>query len=151
MGDQIPDLISVSIVSHGHAELAAQLFDDLRVHKPNGIEVILTLNIEEALPFDPDSFPFCVKTIRNASPRGFAANHNAAFGASGGNFFCVLNPDIRVHADPFLALVRELGNPTVGAAAPLILDDTTRSARKASLRIGWAACSCCFEGTLLPR
>jgi len=122
MGDQIPDLISVSIVSHGHAELAARLFDDLRVHKPNGIEVILTLNIEEALPFDPDSFPFCVKTIRNASPRGFAANHNAAFGASGGNFFCVLNPDIRVHADPFLALVRELGNPTVGAAAPLILD-----------------------------
>ncbi len=122
MGDQIPDLISVSIVSHGHAELAARLFDDLRVHKPNGIEVILTLNIEEALPFDPDSFPFCVKTIRNASPRGFAANHNAAFGVSGGNFFCVLNPDIRVHADPFLALVRELGNPTIGAAAPLILD-----------------------------
>src|SRR5437773_8998975 len=121
VGDN-PDLISVSIVSHGHAELAARLFDDLRAHKPKGIEVILTLNIEEALPFDPDSFPFCVKTIRNASPRGFAANHNAAFGASGGNFFCVLNPDIRVTMDPFLALVRELRNPTVGAAAPLILD-----------------------------
>src|SRR5437773_5552946 len=117
-----PELISISIVSHGHAELVTSLLDDLRRYRPTGIEVILTLNIEEALPFDPDSFPFCVKTIRNASPRGFAANHNAAFGASGGNFFCVLNPDIRVHADPFLALVRELGNPTVGAAAPLILD-----------------------------
>ena len=119
---EIPDLISVSIVSHGHAELAARLFDDLRVHKPKGIEVILTLNIEEALPFDPDSFPFSVKTIRNASPRGFAANHNAAFKLSRGNFFCVLNPDIRVTADPFLPLVRELRNPTVGAVAPLILD-----------------------------
>jgi len=117
-----PDLISVSIVSHGHAELAARLFDDLRVHKPKGIEVILTLNIEEALPFDPDSFPFSVKTIRNASPRGFAANHNAAFKLAGGNFFCVLNPDIRVTADPFSALVRELRNPEVGAVAPLILD-----------------------------
>src|SRR5216117_2697305 len=121
VGDN-PDLISVSIVSHGHAELAARLFDDLRAHKPKGIEVILTLNIEEALAFDPDSFPFSVKTIRNASPRGFAANHNAAFKLAGGNFFCVLNPDIRVPADPFGALVRELRNPTVGAAAPLILD-----------------------------
>jgi GT2 family glycosyltransferase len=118
---EIPDLISVSIVSHGHAEVAARLFDDLRVHKPTGIEVILTLNIEEALPFDPDSFPFSVKTIRNASPRGFATNHNAAFDLAGGNFFCVLNPDIRVTADPFLALIRELRNPAVGAVAPLIL------------------------------
>ncbi len=121
VGDN-PDLISVSIVSHGHAELAARLFDDLRAHKPKGIEVILTLNIEEALPFDPDSFPFSVKTIRNASPRGFAANHNAAFKLAGGNFFCVLNPDIRVTTDPFSALVRELANPAVGAVAPLILD-----------------------------
>lgn len=121
-GEEIPDLISVSIVSHGHAKLAAQLFDDLRVHKPKGIEVILTLNIEEALPFDPDSFPFSVKTIRNASPRGFATNHNAAFKPASGNFFCVLNPDIRMTADPFLALLRELRNPAVGAVAPLILD-----------------------------
>ncbi len=120
--EEVPDLISVSIVSHGHAELAARLFDDLRVHKPKGIEVIFTLNIDEALPFDPDSFPFPVKTIRNASPRGFAANHNAAFKLSGGNFFCVLNPDIRMPADPFRALVRELRNPAVGAAAPLIVD-----------------------------
>jgi GT2 family glycosyltransferase len=121
-GREIPDLISVSIVSHGHAELAARLFDDLRVHKPKGIEVILTLNIEEALPFNPNSFPFSVRTIRNASPRGFATNHNAAFKLAGGNFFCVLNPDIRVTADPFSALVRELRNPAVGAVAPLILD-----------------------------
>ena len=117
----IPDLISVSIVSHGHAELAARLFDDLRAHRPAGIEVILTLNIEEALPFDPGSFPFPVKTIRNASPRGFATNHNAAFKLAGGTFFCVLNPDIRVTSDPFSALVRELKNPAIGAVAPLIL------------------------------
>ena len=121
-GREIPGLISVSIVSHGHAVLVAQLFDDLREHKPAGIEIILTLNLEEALPFDSDSFPFSVKTIRNASPRGFAANHNAAFKLANGEFFCVLNPDIRVTADPFLALVTELRDPVVGAVAPLILD-----------------------------
>jgi GT2 family glycosyltransferase len=121
-GGEIPGLISVSIVSHGHALLAAQLLDDLRVHKPTGLEVILTLNIEETLPFDPDSFPFPVKMIRNASPRGFASNHNAAFKLAAGDFFCVLNPDIRLNSDPFLALVGELESRTVGAVAPLILD-----------------------------
>src|SRR5258706_770669 len=117
-----PNLISVSIVSHGHGELVALLLGDLNLHRPTGIEVILTLNIEEALPFDPDSLPLYVKTIRNASPRGFATNRSAAFKLAGGTFFCVLNPDIRVAADPFLALVRELRNPAVGAVAPLILD-----------------------------
>jgi len=121
-GEEIPDLISVSIVSHGHGELVAQLLDDLRAHKPTGIEVILTLNIEEVLPFDPDSFPFSVKTIRNASPRGFAFNHNAAFKLARGGTFCILNPDIRLNTDPFSALVEELRNPRVGTVAPLILD-----------------------------
>src|SRR5437763_10920957 len=97
----VPDLISVSIVSHGDAELAQRLFDDLRVHKPRGIEVMLTLNIEEALPFDPDSFPFSVRMMRNANPRGVAANDNAAFERSRGNCFCVLNADIRLTAEPF--------------------------------------------------
>ena len=112
----------MSVVSHGHGELVALLLNDLNLHRPSGIEVILTLNIEEELPFDPDSFPFSVKTIRNASPRGFATNHNAAFELTGGSFFCVLNPDIRVTADPFSELVKELASPAVGAVAPLILD-----------------------------
>ena len=119
---EIPGLISVSIVSHGQAGLVAQLLDDLRQYRPTGIEVILTLNVEEALPFDPDSFPFPARTIRNASPRGFAANHNAAFEFARGSYFCVLNPDIRLTADPFPALVEELRSSAVGAVAPLILD-----------------------------
>jgi len=115
------ELISISIVSHGHAELLASLLDDLRRHRPTGIEVLLTLNIEEALPFDPDQFPFRVKQIRNERPRGFAANHNAALKLARGGFFCILNPDIRMTADPFSALTEELRNPSVGAVAPLIL------------------------------
>ena len=115
------ELISISIVSHGHAELVTSLLDDLRRCRPIGIEVLLTLNIEEALPFDPDQFPFRVKPIRNESPRGFAANHNAALKMARGGFFCILNPDIRMTADPFSALMEELRNPSVGAVAPLIL------------------------------
>jgi N-acetylglucosaminyl-diphospho-decaprenol L-rhamnosyltransferase len=118
------ELISISVVSHGQAALVAELFDDLRRHISIGIEVILTLNVEETLPFDPDSFPFPIRTIRNAVPQGFAANHNAAFAVARGSLFCVLNPDIRLTADPFSALADELRRPGVGLAAPLIVDST---------------------------
>ena len=116
------DDISVSVVSHGQAALVAQLLEDLRRHKPSGIEILLTLNTEEALPFDPASFPFPLTTIRNPAPRGFGSNHNSAFARARGAFFCVLNPDIRLTRDPFPALVGELRDASVGAAAPLILD-----------------------------
>jgi hypothetical protein len=117
----IPGLTSVSIVSHGHAELLASLLDDLKKYSSTKIEVILTLNVEESLPFDPDSFAFPIKLIRNAGLKGFAANHNSAFRAAHGEYFCVLNPDIRLNADPFPALIRELKDKSVGVAAPLIL------------------------------
>ncbi len=116
------DDISVSVVSHGQAALVALLLEDLRRHKPSGIEVLLTLNTEEALPLDPASFPFPLTTIRNPAPRGFGSNHNSAFARARGAFFCVLNPDIRLPRDPFPALVAELQDASVGAAAPLILD-----------------------------
>jgi len=114
-------VISISLVSHGHGRLLASLFNDLQTYRPTGIEVILTLNIQETLPFDPNSFAFPVKLIRNSTPRGFAANHNAAFRAARGQLFCVLNPDIRLNADPFPALIDELKDTSVGAVAPLIL------------------------------
>ena len=117
-----PNLISVSIVSHGHGELVALLLEDLNLHRPSGIEVILILNIEETLPFDPESFAFPVKAIRNRDPQGFAFNHNAAFKLARGNYFCILNPDVRLNMDPFSALIEELKNASVGAVAPLILD-----------------------------
>lgn len=116
-----PALVSISIVSHGHGRLLASLLDDLRRLRPAGLEVILTLNIEEGLPFDLHAFPFPIKLVRNESPKGFAANHNAAFSLAGGLYFCVLNPDIRLEADPFPALLDELKNRSVAAAAPLIL------------------------------
>src|SRR5260221_2938385 len=95
------ELISISIVSHGHAQLVASLLDDLRRWRPTGIEVLLTLNIEEALPFHPGHFPFSVRSILNVSPQGFAANHNTPFDLARGAFFCIRNPDIPLTAGPF--------------------------------------------------
>jgi GT2 family glycosyltransferase len=114
------ELTSVSIVSHGQADLAAALMDDFAAKVRTPIEVLLTVNVPETLPFDPARFSFPLRVLSNPRPKGFAANHNAAFRASRGRHFCVLNPDIRLEHDPFPALIGCLNAPRVGVVAPEI-------------------------------
>jgi GT2 family glycosyltransferase len=116
--------VSVSVVSHGQGALVRALLDDLAAHVKTPVEVLLTLNVPETLPFDTRGFPFPVRLRNNAQPKGFGANHNAAFGDSHGQFFCVLNPDIRLGEDPFPALLACLEEPHAGLAAPVIRNST---------------------------
>jgi GT2 family glycosyltransferase len=112
--------VSISVVSHGHAASVATLLEDIAANVRTEIEVILTLNVPEALSFDPARFPFPVRLVQNSSPKGFGANHNAAFRASRGGHYCVLNPDIRIERDPFPDLIERFQDRLVGVAAPLI-------------------------------
>jgi GT2 family glycosyltransferase len=124
--------LSLSIVSHRHGALVHELLRDIeRSREP--VEVLLTINVAEPLPFQPESFGFPVRLAVNAQPRGFGANHNAAFRQSSGDYFCVLNPDIRFDSDPFPALRRALDDATIGVAAPVVLSpagEIEDSARK---------------------
>lgn len=121
--NQSPDL-SISIVSHCQAELVQLLLDDLREHCSGMyMEVILTVNVEEHLLFDTNNYGFPILVIRNVVAKGFGENHNAAFSLAKGEFFCVLNPDIRLINDPFAILLASLKDPAVGVAAPLVLDE----------------------------
>jgi len=115
-----PTRVSISVVSHGHAGLVASLLADIADRIRTPIEVILTMNLPEALPFDPARFAFPLRIVENPAPRGFAANQNAAFRVSRGGFYCVLNPDIRIERDPFPELLKCLRDPAAGVAAPLI-------------------------------
>ena len=118
-------MIAISIVSHGQGAFVAQLLGDIRDHcGETPLRVLLTLNIDERLPFDVADFPFRVEITRNKRPRGFGANHNAAFSMECGDCFCVLNPDIRIHDNPFPKLEESLSDPTIGVVAPLILGAT---------------------------
>lgn len=114
--------ISISVVSHGQGDLVGRALADL-VHCSDSvpIEVILTRNIPEQLPFSAEDFPYPVKVVENASPKGFGANHNAAFRFATGKWFCVMNPDIRLDDNPFPELLACLANSNVGVAAPLVL------------------------------
>lgn len=117
------DRVHVSVVSHGQASLVLPLLRDMeRFCHDRAVRVTLTLNIPEPLPFPPEGFPFPVDVLRNAAPKGFGANHNAAFKhQSEDAFFCVLNPDIRLTADPFGPLIEALkADPACGLAAPVV-------------------------------
>jgi len=116
----VPD-ISISVVSHQQLALVSKLLDDLAAHcQDSYFEVILTLNLDETLPFTLERFSFPVKLIRNPSPKGFGANHNQAFSQASGRHFCVLNPDIRFNSNPFSALLACLQDAMIGVVAPLV-------------------------------
>jgi GT2 family glycosyltransferase len=113
--------LCLSIVSHGHARLVADLLGDL-ARVASRFRVVLTLNVPETLAFDPAALAFPLQITRNARPRGFGANHNAAFAACGGaEYFAVLNPDLRLAEDPFPPLLARFADPEVAAVAPLVV------------------------------
>ena len=113
--------ISISVVSHAQMELVGRLVSGLERHcRKVHLELILTLNLEESLGFDPAACSFPVTVFRNNCPKGFAANHNHAFTHANGRYFCVINPDIRFNSEPFEYLLGCLENSSVGVVAPLV-------------------------------
>lgn len=109
-------MIAVSVVSHGHGEMVRHLLDQV-LACPEVSRVIVTYNIPEPATVLPDDR---VEIVTNSVPKGFGANHNAAFLRSRESFWCVLNPDIELEGNPFAALLESLKSDSVGLAAPLI-------------------------------
>jgi hypothetical protein len=118
------NLVTISVVSHRQIGLVVELFADIARHCNVGaVEVILTLNLPEELPFSESDYPFSLRVVRNPCPRGFGENHNQAFKMARGGFFCVVNPDICFGKDPFHALIACLEDSSVGVAAPILLSE----------------------------
>jgi len=113
--------ITISIVSHQQAHLVSQLLADIDRYCGPQVEVIVTQNVQEEQPIDTGKYLHNIKLISNTSPKGFGANHNAAFALAKGRYFCVMNPDVRFSANPFAELLACLSNSHVGIAAPLVL------------------------------
>lgn len=118
----VPMNLSISVVSHSQIALVEALLGDLALYCGHlSFELILTLNIEESLPFSADTYVFPIRLIRNSLPLGFGANHNQAFKQATGRYFCVVNPDIRLTGNPFGELIAGLEDSSVGVVAPLVL------------------------------
>ena len=105
------------MVSHGQNRLVNQLLRDLAGIKSIPLRIIVTQNVPDP---DPLAGERDAQIIVNAQPKGFGANHNAAFQRCGAPYFCVVNPDIRLSMDPFPALLSSLQRERVAVTAPQV-------------------------------
>src|SRR5437879_13722700 len=112
--------ITLSVVSHRQNRLLNQLLEDISRFCADRATVLVTLNIDDPEPLLAGRRPGAVEVISNVRPKGFGANHNAAFARCRTPFFCVANPDLRLQESPFDPLIESLSDPGVGAAAPLV-------------------------------
>lgn len=114
--------IVVSVVSHRQGDLVRELLADMVARCKTDIRLVLTLNVPEELPFGINEYAFPIEIIRNAQPKGFGANHNQAFRRLSSEYFCVVNPDIRLNDDPFEKLVACLFESGSSLAAPVVIN-----------------------------
>ncbi|KAB5619178.1 glycosyltransferase family 2 protein [Pseudomonas putida] len=110
-------MIAVSIISHAHGKMVETLVASL-LRCPEVTQLLVTLNIPEALSLPVDSR---VVVIKNFRPLGFGANHNAAFKQCDQPYFCPLNPDIVLLENPFPRLLEQLRLNHASLIAPLVI------------------------------
>ena len=115
-------MITLSVVSHGQGRLIDRLFDDLaRLHPATLSRIVVTRNIAEDWQV-PQQVAHCpVLVIDNPKPRGFGANHNAAFAHCATPYFAVVNPDIRLAEDPFPPVLALQADARLALVTPQIL------------------------------
>lgn len=124
-------VLSISVVSHNQRDLVSSLLADLDRCARLSFEVILTVNVPEDRIPAPDRYSFPLKVLVNQHPKGFGANHNTAFSHATGAYFCILNPDIRLPANPFPRLLSGFRKKEMGAVAPLIVSPEGRTENSA--------------------
>ncbi len=113
--------VLISVISHGQGRMVHELLNDIEDKCDHArLSVVLTLNIDEDLPFTRANFSYPITIIKNNRIKGFAANHNYAFSLQKSKYFCVLNPDIRFIDDPFKCLAELADENAFGILAPLV-------------------------------
>lgn len=110
-------MITASVISHGHGDMVWHLVDQLGVC-PEISQIVVTLNVPETCPA---KVPAKVLIVKNDTPKGFGANHNAVFAVTHSEYYCVINPDIELTSNPFAVLLGALSDHSVGLAAPLVV------------------------------
>jgi N-acetylglucosaminyl-diphospho-decaprenol L-rhamnosyltransferase len=112
--------ITMSVVSHRQNALVNQLLEDIGRLYSQQMVLVVTENIADPVSLVTQSVTCPVEHIVNPRPKGFGANHNAAFTRCRTPYFCVANPDIRLSADPFPALLQSLREAHAAVAGPLV-------------------------------
>lgn len=118
--------VTVSVVSHGHGDQVLQLLRKIHALSISQVgHVVLTVNVPEPellAQLNARQWAFRLTLLQNLQPRGFGANHNAAFAHHTLDYFCVVNPDIDFDVEPFSDLIRQLADPLAGCSFPVQVD-----------------------------
>lgn len=115
----VPCPVTVSVVVHGQWDLVKPLLEQLQPHCGRVVDqVVLTVNRPEP-GIRTEGWSMPIRRIDNPSPRGFGANHNAAFAHCRSPWFLVLNPDIRLDGD-ILGQLLGRARPRAGLLTPRI-------------------------------
>lgn len=113
-------MIAVSIVSHGHGEMVSRLVAQL-LDCPEVSKILVTKNIPEELLL-PTTLK--IKVVENLLPKGFGENHNCAFKEVHEEYFCPLNPDIRLLGNPFSGLIKTQKKYCAALTAPIVMNES---------------------------
>ena len=117
--------VTVSVISHGQEVLLQRLLGDLAAVEPRRVgRVVVTHNLETADRSCPDALAGRCHVVVNPHPKGFGANHNAAFAYCDTDWFAVVNPDIRLPGAVFAQLMAQAA-PEDAALAPALVDPHT--------------------------
>ena len=97
--------------------MVERLVESLVRYCPEVLEILVTKNIPETLTLESSQR---IVIIDNPSPKGFGANHNAAFRLSHQPMFCPLNPDVELVDNPFPGLISAMNITGACLVAPII-------------------------------
>jgi GT2 family glycosyltransferase len=110
--------VTLSVVSHGQNNLVNHLIADISAHCNPLPRLVVTQNVADPVPLEVSET--AAEILINSRPKGFGANHNAAFTRCRTPYFCIANPDIRLTNDPFGALANALRTSGAAVAGPLV-------------------------------
>ena len=115
--------ILISIVSHNQQALCARLLrsiDNFAQCKMHELTIVVTENT--LTENDVKSERFCTYSICNLRPKGFGANHNAAFERFESDILLIVNPDIILNENVDLDLmVEQLFTNRIDISSPQII------------------------------
>jgi N-acetylglucosaminyl-diphospho-decaprenol L-rhamnosyltransferase len=118
----IERLLTVSLVSHQQGDLAQRALDGLARADARLTKTIVTRNLPESWTPRWEHPQASLVVVDNPQPKGFGANHNAAFVHCTTPFFAVVNPDLSFAEANLPDILPLFDDPRLGAATPTVLN-----------------------------
>jgi N-acetylglucosaminyl-diphospho-decaprenol L-rhamnosyltransferase len=117
-------MISFSIVSHNNIFEVMNLIENIIEHVHTNFQIIVTFNIpedESILRKFKDRVN--LKFIRNFKPLGYGVNNNNASIMAAGDFFIIVNPDVKILRFDYDKIFNKFCNENIGILGPVILNE----------------------------